>query len=98
MRHRWTQAALLATTWLLASCAVVSAPPPVPPLQVETIPNPPVSAEQLIWQPGHWDWTGSGFAWVPGQYVTAAGHGNLWQPGYWVQGPSGFIWQPAHWT
>lgn len=85
----------------LAACAQAGGPPPVPPLQTEIIPKPPVSATPLIWQPGHWDWTGAGYAWASGEYVPAAGHGNLWMPGYWAEGPGGpgtpMQWRPAHW-
>ncbi len=51
-----------------------------------------------MWQPGHWNWSGSGYVWQRGQYVPAAGHGPLFQPGYWKQTPSGWTWDPAHWT
>ena len=36
----------------------------------------------LIWQPGHWDWTGSSYVWVPGQYVDLARPQRTWMPGY----------------
>ncbi|HQT78156.1 MAG TPA: hypothetical protein PLD10_13960 [Rhodopila sp.] len=71
--------------------------PAVPPLISEPIPKPPVTAEALMWQPGHWDWTGSGYVWAKGQYVPAAGHGNMWMPGWWARTPSGWQWQPPHW-
>ena len=57
-----------------------------------------MSADALLWQPGHWDWNGSGYAWQPGEYVPAAGHGALFQIGYWQQTPSGWVWVKAHWT
>jgi len=97
----------LAIAWLavalLAGCApqqttIVDAHPPVPPLPAETIPKPPVSAEVLIWQPIHWDWTGADYILQSGQWVPAAGHGNLWMPGYWDRTPAGWTWQPPHWT
>ena len=72
--------------------------PPVPPPISEVIPKPPVTAEALMWQPGHWDWNGSGYVWAKGQYVPAAGHGNLWMQGWWYPTPSGWTWQPPHWT
>lgn len=72
--------------------------PPVPAALSETIPKPPITAEPLMWQPGHWDWNGSGYVWAPGQYVPAAGHGNLWMPGWWAKTSGGWAWQPAHWT
>jgi len=88
---------------LLAGCANQTASsslpfPPVPPPMQETIPKPPVTGEALLWQPGHWNWNGNGYAWQPGEYVPAAGHGNLFQTGYWEQTPTGWRWVPAHWT
>lgn len=72
--------------------------PPVPNILSESIPKPPVTSEPLMWQPGHWDWNGSGYVWAPGQFVPAAGHGNLWMPGWWSRTDSGWVWQPPHWT
>jgi hypothetical protein len=81
----------------LAGCYAAAPPmPPPPPPQAETIPNPPVSATPLIWQPGHWDWTGGGYSWVAGQYIPHDGH-SMWMPGYWAESPGGWVWQPAHW-
>jgi WXXGXW repeat (2 copies) len=88
---------------LLAGCANTPADlanpyPPVPAPMAESIPKPPVTGEALVWQPGHWDWNGTGYVWAPGQYVPAAGHGQLWMPGWWARTESGWSWQPAHWT
>ena len=96
-------AAALLTVALLSGCSpqtttVVDEHPPVPALLPDPIPKPPVSAEVLMWQPGHWDWTGAGYVWQPGQYVPAAGHGYLWMQGYWDHTPAGWTWLPAHWT
>ena len=73
--------------------------PPVPPPLSEQIPLPPVSETQLIWQPGHYDYTGSGgYVWLPGAYVPQDGH-TLWMPGYWAEQPDGsFAWIAAHWV
>ena len=102
MIKRFLAAASLGAT-LLAGCATTTTTsgnpfPPVPAPMQETIPKPPVSGVALLWQPGHWDWNGTGYAWQPGEYVPAAGHGNLFQQGYWEQTPSGWRWDPAHWT
>jgi hypothetical protein len=102
MRKITTLAALLGIS-LLAACTAKPRPdgnpyPPVPPLISETMPNPPVTADPLMWQPGHWDWGGSGYVWSKGQYIPAAGHGNMWVPGWWSRSPAGWQWQPPHWT
>lgn len=98
-----TRIAALLTIGLLAGCAeqtVQSANPypPVPPVVAEAIPKPPVTSRALMWQPGHWDWTGGGYVWARGQYVPAAGHGNMWTPGWWAHDDAGWTWQPAHWS
>jgi hypothetical protein len=104
MRYRALLLALC-TAGLLAGCGqpgttvqATDMPPTVPPLRPETMPKPPVTPEALMWQPGHWDWTGTTYVWQPGEYVPAAGHGNLWMPGYWARTPSGWSWQAPHWT
>ena len=51
----------------------------------------------LVWQPGHWDWTGSSYVWTPGQYVEAANHSGNWMPSYWEKTRSGWVWRAAHW-
>jgi WXXGXW repeat (2 copies) len=88
---------LVATVLLLVGCAEATAPPPIPPPMAETVPKPPVSAEPLVWQPGHWDWTGSSYVWAPGQYVDAANTSGNWMPSYWEKTGSGWTWRPAHW-
>jgi hypothetical protein len=92
-------AATLLSAGLLTGCAVTTAGPPAPPPAplAETIPNPPVTDVPLIWQPGHWNWTGAGYAWAPGAYVPQDGHGNMFMPGYWQQTTAGWSWVPAHW-
>ena len=90
------------TVVLVSACTQPEAPqqnpfPPVPSLVPESMPKPPVAAEPLMWQPGHWDWTGSGYTWAKGQYVPAAGHGSLWMPGWWSRTDTGWTWIPPHW-
>ena len=81
----------------LAACATSGPPAPIPPPLAETMPNPPVSPVPEMWQPGHWDWTGSSYVWVPGQYVEATGHGGTWMPGWWEKTDSSWVWHSAHW-
>ncbi len=87
----------LAILILLGACATSGPPAPVPAPMAEAVPRPPVSPVPLIWQPGHWDWTGSSYVWTPGQYVDAQGRNGTWEPGYWQKTDSGWAWQPAHW-
>jgi hypothetical protein len=99
---KFTMLAAVLAISLMAGCAEKQASdanpyPPVPALISEPVPKPPVTAEALMWQPGHWDWNGSGYAWANGQYVPAAGHGSLWMPGWWSRTPAGWTWVPPHW-
>jgi hypothetical protein len=98
MKHRIIATALFCAVWIVAGCATDAAPPPVPGPIAEPVPKPPVSATALIWQPGHWDWSGSSYAWVPGQYVARSGHGDLWMPAWWEKTAAGWVWHPAHWV
>ena len=98
MKHPAIAAAMLGAAWILTGCAEDKPPASVPAPMADTIPPPPVSPNRLIWQPGHWDWTGNAFVWVPGQYVAREGHSDLWMPGYWEKTSSGWVWRAAHWT
>lgn len=83
---------------LLAGCAAAyPTHPPVPPIRAEQVPTPPPSQAVLIWQPGHFDWNGVEYVWIPGEWVDRAGHGTLWQDGYWQQSAQTSQWIPAHW-
>lgn len=83
---------------LLAACTAAGPYPSVPPQRAESIPLPPVSADVLTWQPGHWDWANGSYVWTPGTYVPAAGHGPLWVQEHWDRSGGGWTWVPAHWT
>jgi YXWGXW repeat-containing protein len=88
---------LVTVVVLLVGCSEPSPPAPIPPPMAEAVPKPPVSAEALVWQPGHWDWTGSSYVWTPGPYVEAANHSGNWMPSYWEKTRSGWVWRSAHW-
>ena len=81
----------------LAGCAGMPAHPPVPPVQAELVPKPPRTQTVVIWQPGHWDWTGKDYAWTPGLWVKRAGHGTLWQDGFWQDTAGRVEWVAPHW-
>jgi WXXGXW repeat (2 copies) len=95
--HRTFGIGTLLAILLLVGCAETAAPPPIPPPMAEAVPKPPVSAVPLVWQPGHWDWTGSSYVWTPGEYVDATGHSGNWMPSYWEKTGSGWAWRAAHW-
>ena len=81
----------------IAGCAAPAGHPAVPPVRAEQVPPPPPTRTVVIWQPGHWKWTGADYAWEPGLWIERAGHGTLWQDGYWADGPLRPQWIAAHW-
>ncbi len=81
----------------MAACTAQPPYPAVPALRTEAVPKPPVTTEQVVWQPGHWDWSGGGYIWSPGQYVPVAGHGLNWRPGWWSLSDGMWHWEPPHW-
>lgn len=87
----------LAITLVSACTQPLSPPPPVPPPQAESMPLPPISATELVWRPGHWNWDGTGYRWIPGQYEPRTSQTVMWRSGYWQQTPNGWAWQPPGW-
>ncbi len=81
----------------VACTPVTTGHPPKPPLPTERIPLPPAADESVTWQPGHYDWTGTAYVWVPGEWVRSAGHGIVWQDGQWRGEGRNWVWVPAHW-
>ena len=98
---RTIPAALMLGALLLTGCVPAQQMPmPYPPVPVplaEQRPLPPVSPDPLIWQPGHWEYTGTAYAWQQGAWVPRAGHGTLWQDGFWSQVGGRYVWVPGHW-
>ncbi len=81
-----------------APAPVAAAPyPPVPAPLREEQPKPPVSEDPLVWQIGHWEWEGSGYVWVHGEWVKLGGHSNEYLPGHWADDHGQWKWVPGHW-
>jgi hypothetical protein len=78
--------------------AVIIAPREPPPPRYEVIPPPPHHRRDVVvWSPGHWRWTGRGWVWVNGRYVTRPRREAIWVPGHWeARGPN-WVWIPPHW-
>lgn len=72
--------------------------PVAPAPRAERVPAPPPAAEALSWRPGHYDWSGSDYVWVSGDWVPLAGHSAMWQDGYWRRtGERSYEWIAAGW-
>lgn len=97
-------AASLVAGLALSGCTPVDqdtgACPIPPPTPNEVRPKPPVSEYQQLWQPGHWDWTGSGYRWRQGEWILRSSvSSNQWFGGTWTRDvmPGPCRWVPAHW-
>lgn len=88
---------MVALFLLVAACTPIVAAPQIPEMPVERVPRPPPSTVNLIWQPGHFDWDGGGYRWIPGEWVPTEGHRRLWQDGIWQRAGDTWVWSPAHW-
>ena len=76
---------------------VIIAPRAPPPARVEIVPPPPQTAAVDIWRPGHWDWNGSDWDWIPGAYIARPRPAVEWHPGHWLQETNGWAWQDGYW-
>ena len=77
------------------------APMPPPPANPELVPPPPVSSTPVVWQPGHWVYTGVGnppWSWQQGHYMAVPPGATAWVPGQWQQQGSGWVWRDGHWA
>lgn len=72
--------------------------PPVPPPMVEAAPPAPPVGGTYIWEPGHWQWTGTTYAWVGGHYVVREPAWRAFVPGHWENTGAAWVWVPGHWT
>jgi hypothetical protein len=93
---RLARGALLAGLALsVTGCVVEPANPypPVPAPRVEVV--PPAPARAVVWQPGHYQWNGAAYVWVPGRYIARTG--GRWVRGHWQRAGGGWVWVRAHW-
>jgi hypothetical protein len=105
-------AALLLASSLIAGCYVEPPPParvavaaPASPEVLVTVRPPAPRYEvvpvapggQVVWDPGHWRWSGAGYVWLPGHYVRRPTQYAEWIPGRWVDRPGGWVWAEGHW-
>lgn len=90
-------AAAIATVTLGGLGSVLAQPVPIPELRPEGPPPPPPGANHL-WEPGHWQWVGGQFAWVPGHYIVRqpAWRGEFVH-GHWDRRGAEWVWVPGHW-
>src|SRR5438270_13681023 len=79
---------IVTTTPVTTREVVVTRTPP--PVRVETQTVSP--GPGYIWARGHWRWTGTDYAWVPGTYVVRPRPAANYTEGHWVRRPGGWVW------
>ena len=92
---RTVLAALLMTVGL-AGFATAQPYPGIPVLRQERIPPPP-HGPRMVWEPGHWQWTGNSYSWIGGHYVRPGRSNAQWVHGHWANQGGRQVWVPAHW-
>jgi hypothetical protein len=85
---------------LLAGCvvadpAVVTAPPPAPPIRGEIA--PPQPGPTYVWVPGHWTWHHREYVWRPGYWAVPGAPAQVWVPGHWAPRGAGYVWIEGRW-
>ncbi|HWE76162.1 MAG TPA: hypothetical protein VG328_23580 [Stellaceae bacterium] len=86
---------VLLSATAMAQSTVVIAPSAPPTVREEII--PPAPSTDVVWQPGHWAWTGSQYTWVSGVYVARPRPQVAWVPGHWDRGSNGWTWVDGYW-
>ena len=75
------------------------APGPPPPRQADFVPPPSPGMGPVVWQPGHWRYSGDTWLWQPGQYTPPPPGQTTWIPGRWIQqSTGGWVWMEGHWA
>ena len=68
-------------------------PPPLPDYQ-----QPECPQEGDVWTPGYWNYTSTGYYWVPGAWVLAPYVGALWTPPYWGYTGGRYVLHHGYWA
>lgn len=67
---------------------------PIPELRPEVVLPP---RHGMIWEPGHWQWTGRDYVWSRGRYIPVRPRYRQFVPGRWVRRGPGWVWIGPHW-
>jgi hypothetical protein len=72
---------------------VVRPAPPAPRVEVQ----PAAPDTRAVWDPGHWNWDGRQYVWVPGRYIERPNVATRWEPGRWVAENGSWVWMEGRW-
>ncbi len=101
MTRRGLFATLILGTAGLALTKTANAQPPYPPIpglrHEPPPPPPPGPSHRFLWEPGHWQWNGVQYVWVPGRYIERRARHRHFVPGRWVMRHGAWVWEPPYW-
>lgn len=75
-------------------------------LQLAPMAPPPVMFEEppenykprsQTWRPGYWDYNGSNFHWVSGEFIARPSPTAVWSPDHWAEHTYGWGFVPGYW-
>lgn len=75
-----------------------TAPVMPPAVREEFVATPAGPPDRVVWIPGHYDWNGAAYYWVPGRYIDRPRPGLYWEPGRWVAVGGRWEWYAGHWA
>jgi len=83
---------------IVAAQAVIISPYAPPPPRYEVVPAPPPGRHSfVVWDPGHWNWDGRQWIWIPGHYEERPHPHAVWVVGHWAPRHGQWVWIPPHW-
>ncbi len=85
-----------AETGTAESPQTVEASEPPPPLPQYS--QPPCPGDNYLWTPGYWDYSTTGYYWVPGAWVLAPWVGALWTPPWWGYNNGVYLRHAGYWA
>jgi hypothetical protein len=72
---------------------LVTQAPPAPRVEVQTVAPGP----GYVWTPGYWQWTGTDYVWVSGNWVVRPRPSAVYVRGHWERRAGGYVWIPGRW-
>ena len=82
---------LLRRLLLATACVALTGAAPAVPRE----PVPPAPPGARVWRPGHWQWNGSTYDWVGGNWLRRP-TGTARQDGHWLLRRGAWVWVPPH--
>jgi hypothetical protein len=71
----------------------VGVPPPAPVVQAP----PPAPGPGYVWTPGYYNWNGSSYVWVNGQWMLPPAHYHTFVAGQWVHRHHKYYYRQGYW-